>query len=40
MRSLLSSELAQRFIERSGLTEESAAKLFRRWLTLFVKRRI
>ena len=37
LRSLLSSELAQRFIERSGLTKEKAANLFRRWLTLFVK---
>jgi len=37
LRSLLSSELAQRFIERSGLTKERAAKFFRRWLTLFVK---
>ena len=37
LRSLLSSELAQRFIERSGLTKERAAKLFKRWLTLFVK---
>jgi len=37
LRSLLSSELAQRFIERSGLTKEKATKLFKRWLTLFVK---
>ena len=37
LRSLLSSELAQGFIERSGLTKERAAKFFRRWLTLFVK---
>jgi len=37
LKSLLSNELAQRFIERSGLTKERTAKLFRRWLTLFVK---
>ena len=37
LRSLLLSELAQRFIERSGLTKERTAKLFKRWLTLFVK---
>ena len=37
LKSLLSSKLASRFVERSGLTEEEAANLFRRWLTLFVK---
>jgi len=37
LRSLLSSELTQRFIESSGLTKERAMKLFKRWLALFVK---
>ena len=37
LKSLLSSKLASRLVERSGLTEEEAANLFRRWLTLFVK---
>lgn len=37
LKSLLSSKLASRFVERSGLTEEEATNLFRRWLTLFVK---
>ena len=37
LESLLSCKLAAKFIERSGLTEERAADLFRRWLTLFVK---